>query len=192
MPFGPLELYLAGWIPAEEVPDVWVARDGRWTGERDDDGYRVFSASNPEMWTAKRVVEEYGIRTPTHENSQRTFRAAAILLVEEEHPLTDAVLADFTEEVRRFTHPGNDDHEAINFWEATGGRATIVMGDLSNVRRNAATVPQRAVAMPVLHRVTTSAQGPVLRKDTPVCPEHELPIDHFDDRPGHYPPRGRK
>ena len=29
-PFSPIELYLAGLIPPEEVPDLWVAEDGQW------------------------------------------------------------------------------------------------------------------------------------------------------------------
>ena len=191
--YSPLELYLAGWIPAEEVPDVWVARDGRWTRENDDNGFLVFSAPNPEMWTVGRLVEEYGVRTPTHENSQRTFRAAAILMVEEEHPHTDAVLVDFAEEVRRFVYPGSDDHEAINFWEATGGRASISMGDLSKARRDESAVTQRTGDLPAIHRTrTASEQWRVLLTDKPLCPGPEPTTDRFDDSPGHYPPWGRK
>ena len=143
VPYGPLELYLAGWVPAEEVPDLWVARDVSWTGERDAGGGRVFSSSEPETWTVERLVEEYGMRVPSHEHAQRQFRAAAILLVDEEHPATEPVLAALAEEVRRFGLPGADDHEAVNFWEATGGRATIGLGDLSEARRDTSSVPRR-------------------------------------------------
>ena len=34
--YNPMGLYLAGLIPADEVPDFWVAEDGEWL--RDDDG----------------------------------------------------------------------------------------------------------------------------------------------------------
>lgn len=193
VPYSPLELYLAGWISPEEVPDFWFARDGQWTGQRDDDGVRIFSSSNPETWTVERLVEEYGVRTPTHENSQRTFRAAAILMVEEEHPDTDAILGEFAEEVRRFAHRGNDDHEAINFWEATAGRASINLGDLSKARRTESAVARRRGALPAMHRDrTASDQRRVIHSDKPPCPEPGPTIDHFDDRPGPYPPRGRK
>lgn len=30
VPYSPLEMYLAGWIPPDDVPDIWVAEDGSW------------------------------------------------------------------------------------------------------------------------------------------------------------------
>ena len=32
LPYSPIELYLAGLIAPEEVPDLWVANDGRLVG----------------------------------------------------------------------------------------------------------------------------------------------------------------
>lgn len=146
VPYGPLELYLAGWIPAEDVPDIWVAEDGQWTDEYDDDGNRVFTASNTETLPVEAIVEEYGVRVPGYEQSQKSFRGAVILIVDDENPQTDAVLAELAEDVRRFAHPRADDHDDVNFWEATGGRATITLGDLSGARRPESLVPQRPAA----------------------------------------------
>ena len=32
VPYSPIELYFAGFIPPWEVPDLWVAKDGQWDG----------------------------------------------------------------------------------------------------------------------------------------------------------------
>ena len=183
IPYGPLELYLAGWIPGEEVPDILVARDARWTGEWEGTS-AVFSASGMETWSVERFVEEYGPRVPTHENAQRTFRAAAILLVEEEHPATDEALAAVAAEVRRFGLPGNDDHEAVNFWEATGGRASIGTGDLSAARREGSSVPRRTGDLVTILSDETSAEEIVGRSHThPSEPAPPARL-HVDDVPG--------
>lgn len=168
--YGPLELYLAGWIPAEEVPDLWVARDGRWTGGRDDNGDRIFSASDTGMWTVEQLVEEHGLRAPSPGDSQRRFRAAAVLIVEEEHPYTDAILADLAGEVRRFGHPGTDDHEAFNFWEASGGRASIKMGGLSDARRAESPAARQMQVLPTTsQKKASTVEGRVLRTEKSLC-----------------------
>ena len=72
LPYSPLELYFAGLIPAGEVPDTWFARDGRWTGERDESDNRIFSASDIERWSIERIVEEHGARIPNFSVSERS------------------------------------------------------------------------------------------------------------------------
>ena len=48
--YCPIELYLAGFLPPEDVPDFRVAVDGEWVMDgldilTDDNGYRLFTAS---------------------------------------------------------------------------------------------------------------------------------------------------
>ena len=126
-PYSPIELYLAGMIPPEQVPDLWVANDGRWLNEWDDSGNRLFAASNVETWSIERIVREYGARTPDWLRSQRAFRAAAILVVD--NPFSASATAQQLRDViLKFTYDGDDgDDESYNFWEATGGRATLAM-----------------------------------------------------------------
>ena len=88
VPYSPIELYLAGLIPPEEVPDLWVAKDGRWLNEYDDARNRLFTASEIETWSIERIVREHGLRMPNFRHSQKHFRAAAILLVDDLFPET--------------------------------------------------------------------------------------------------------
>ena len=131
LPYSPMELYFAGLIPPEEVPDLWVAKDGEWAGERDESGNSIFTASDVETWSVRRVVEEHGVRAPDWRSSQKSFRAAVVLITDDGFPATSATLRELREALRTFSHPGSDGNDgSFNFWEATGGRAAIKMDDL--------------------------------------------------------------
>ncbi len=137
-PYGPIELYLAGLIPPEEVPDLWVAEDGQWL--LDDNGSHVESTNGHWVFTANQIrtyaiddiVRMHGRRVPDSSHSQRGFRAATILLVDDHHPVTRRILDQLSDDVSWFSHTAADgDDRVYNFFEATGGRATIDMNDLS-------------------------------------------------------------
>ena len=137
LPYSPIELYFAGLIPPSEVPDLWVAEDGEWTDEWDDaSGGRIFTASQVSTWSIERIVAEHGARIPNSRQSQKDFRAAFILLIDSKRPAQQGTLDDLSAEVQEFTHAGPDDDYSFNFWEATGGRATLTMDGLSAYRRS--------------------------------------------------------
>ena len=153
LPYSPIELYFAGLIPPSEVPDIWVAEDGQWLEEnnepiRDDAGNYVFTASQISTWSINRIVNTYGARIPDSNNSQKHFRAAVILLVDQNHPADQSTLDRLSAEIQQFTHIGNEDDYTFNFWEATGGRATMAMDGLSTYRKAVAGKP--AIAYKVL------------------------------------------
>ena len=144
--FSPIELYLAGFIPAEEVPDFQTAEDGEWLlDERgrpveDDNGYnRMFTASGFKTHTIEGIIAEHGPRVPDHSQAQKDFRAAVILLISEDYPATRARLERLSDDVTWFSHAGKDESgpPVTNFYEATGGRGTITMDDLSHFQRRA-------------------------------------------------------
>ena len=151
-PYPPLELYLAGFIPSEEVPDIWAA-DGEWiyvdeTGRffdnllRDENGDRIFSAREIKRYTIEDIVAEHGPRVPDHLQSQKDFRAAVILLVSEDYPATREILESVSDDAIWFSHAGEDELEKQgwslwNFYEATGGRGTIAMDGLSQFQSRA-------------------------------------------------------
>ncbi len=140
-PYSPIELYLAGWLPAAEVPSTWVARDGRWTGEIDDEHGPIFAASHIEEWPVERIIEEHGRRTPTVADSQKAFRAAYALVTDRENPAEQELLEELSALVRGYSIPTPDeDDETFNFYETTGGRATFATGDLSRFRKPGAAV----------------------------------------------------
>ena len=141
VPYSPIELYFAGLIPPSEVPDLWVAEDGTELKDAsgnwvyDDSGYKIFTASRISEWSIERIVAEHGTRMPDSRQSQKHFRAALILAVDPLHPPRQSTLDNLSEAVQVFTHAGKDDSITFNFWEATGGRATLTMDGLSAYRR---------------------------------------------------------
>ena len=143
--YSPIELYLAGFIPPEEVPDFQTAEDGKWLlDERgyiveDDNGYRMFTASGFKTYTIEDIIAEHGSRVPDHSQAQKDFRAVVILLVSEDYPASQERLERLSDDVLWFSHAGKDEFgpPSTNFYEATGGRGTITMGDLSQFQSRA-------------------------------------------------------
>ena len=58
------------------------------------------------------------------------------MLGDENHSATTALVEEISRQVSRFSHPGDDDGR-YNFYEATQDRGTILIGDLSEFRKNA-------------------------------------------------------
>ncbi len=137
LPYAALELYIAGLGPADEVPD-WISgvdagfsftADGR-VEEHEDRGH-VFTVKEFETHTIDEIIAMHGPRVPDYSTSQKEFRAVAILLIDEAHPAITEVVDEISRHVTRFTHPGEDEEWLYNFYEATKGRGTMLMGDLS-------------------------------------------------------------
>ncbi len=130
--YAPLELYLAGFIPPEEVPEFWVAADAKWV-----EVGRIFTTNEIKRYTIDDVISVHGGRLPQASEAQREFRAAAILLIDEKYPATIGKLEFLSNEIAQFSHVGMDADDAyINFYEATGGRARIAMDGLSQFRKD--------------------------------------------------------
>ena len=148
VPYSPIELYLAGFLPLEEVPDLTIAEDGEWlldeNGDdvRTDSGHPIFTASQLTVHTAEDLVAEHGERVPAYPHAQREFRAAAILLIDEDHPAVRSKLDRLSEDVSWFSENSPGGLSLYNFFGATGGRATIGMDDL--LRYNTG-IPVRAI-----------------------------------------------
>lgn len=150
--YSPLELYLAGFIPPEEVPDLWVAEDGQWLWEADglawddviadpdsdycpDDlavvinGQRTtvcyFVADKVRTLTIEDIVAEHGARVPHSSRSQRQFRAAVMVSTSEDDPIPQWKLDELSSFIADFGSVGG------TFHKATGGRATITLDGLS-------------------------------------------------------------
>ena len=143
LPFSPIELYLAGLAPPEEVPDLWVAEDGEWLLDSEgnrrlaSNGYPLFTASRIRTLTIEDIIAEHGQRIPAVDRSQKDFRAAVILLVNEDHPANLQVLERLSEaiswvSVPAFTREGDRVNlRSTNFYESANGQATITMDGLA-------------------------------------------------------------
>ena len=143
--YSAIELYLAGFIPPEEVPDLLVAEDGKWLrtedGDRDqaDDGDYIFTASQFRTYTIEDIISQYGRRIPDASQAQRDFRAAAILLIDEYHPAINFYLDQMSGYLTSFSRTDTD--EDWTFFGATGGRGTIAMDGLSQFLKDAHQAP---------------------------------------------------
>ena len=145
IPYPKLELYLAGLAAPDEVPDWIMGVDGKFSidahgkPERYDDGNLIFTVKEFKPLSIDRIIDRHGPRVPDYESSQKIFRAAVILLIDEDHPATTEVLTALSDDVARFSQAGPDDDDGyFNLFEATLGRAEMVMGGLSEFRLEAA------------------------------------------------------
>ncbi len=132
VPYSPIELYFAGYVPPEIVPDLWVAADGAWSEETG-----VFTASEVRDYSIEDIIAQHGQRVPNVSEAQWNYRAAAILLVSDDHPPSTAQLRLLSEQVAAFVSPHRDDSRRYNYYEATGNRGTITMNGLSRLRKPA-------------------------------------------------------
>ncbi len=147
--YSPIELYLAGFIPPDDVPDLTIAEDGKFLldeeGEwvMDDDANVIITASRIKTYTIEDIIAEHGPRVPDHSQPQKDFRAAVILLVSEEYPVDPVDLAVLSYEVSYNSRQDEGAYVAYdkgmypNFFVATGGRGTITMDGLSQFQRSA-------------------------------------------------------
>ena len=140
-PFSPIELYLAGFIAPRQVPDLWVAEDGRPLLDESgeiviaDNGFPMFMASRVKTYTIEEIIAIHGRRDPDYSRAQTEFRAAVVLLIDRDNPATREILDTVSGNVSWFSYPGEDSGRAFNFYEATGGRATMAMDGLSRFER---------------------------------------------------------
>ena len=139
--YSPIELYLAGLIPAQEVPDLWVAEDVEWvldeSGQQEltDGRFMIFKAGTVRTYTIQEIIAVHGERGPDASRSQKDFGAAAIMLIDEDHPAIRWQLDKLSNEVAKFGFAGTNENEMINFYEATGGRGTFSLDDLTQFQR---------------------------------------------------------
>ncbi|HVU25758.1 MAG TPA: hypothetical protein VHE13_16630 [Opitutus sp.] len=122
LPYAPLELYVMGLVPITEVPAVDIAVGASFN---DDD---TFNATAITTVTPDQIVALDGARSPGYTTSPKQFRV--LYAVVTKAPLTNARFASYDADVERFSLVGDEGTTLYNFWEATGGRATVDMGNL--------------------------------------------------------------
>ena len=175
VPFSPIELYFAGYVPPEAVPDLWFASDGKWLIENNErrhtaQGHAIFTADDVREYAIEDIIAENGARVPAMGNAPWHHRAAVVLLVDDDHPATAAHLNALSEHVSVFSRPQSDDSSRYNYFEATNGRGTITMDDLAGLRKQTATEPTPppsfGIAPPPQHCWMTS-DGRIVHRPPP-------------------------
>ena len=140
-PYSAIELYLAGYVGPEEVPDLSVAEDVEWVREggriaETADGKQIFTAGGWRTFTIDDIVEAHGPRVPAAGAAQWHFRTAVILLTDIGHPGTPEELDLLSGHAERFSLRGSDDLDGYNnYFEATRGLGSMTMDGLSAFRR---------------------------------------------------------
>ncbi|WP_196886856.1 T9SS type A sorting domain-containing protein [Aureivirga sp. CE67] len=136
VPYTNLELYFMGLIPSSEVEEFDVFTD--ISNVSYTQSTTTFTAQNRQTFSGASIVADNGERIPNHVNSQKEFRLLTVVLTDTE--LTDAEWESFDSQVERFgRNSDNGISGNYNFWEATGGRATL---DVENISPNVTPVTQ--------------------------------------------------
>ncbi len=126
LPYSDFELYLMGLIPTNGLPDILIANNPAWVNSANG----IFSADSITTVSIGTVVSTDGARAPDVSTSQKSFRIIHVIL--STNALSNSRWVDYDSEVYNFSLAGDDGQSLYNFWEATGGRATVVMGDLES------------------------------------------------------------
>lgn len=124
LPFSNYELYLMGLIPADSIIPFDVFRD--ITACNANTG--VFTANTRITYDKTKIIGEFGERTPTPVSSPKNFKLLVLVLTPT--PLNETEWTMYDNQVEQFARPSSDGTSLYNFWEATGGRATLSVGNL--------------------------------------------------------------
>ncbi len=124
--YSDMELYLMGAIPIEEVKPFIYCTEAEWTSHPSLGNFR---ARKVETIEPQEIVNLYGPRQPSYQDSQKSFRILPVL-VSLNQP-TDLECLIFEESVEYFSSLTSPDEEPLNFFTASRGKVTISMDHLS-------------------------------------------------------------
>ncbi len=119
-PFSPIDLYVMGMIPPEEVPPVHILQSPNFT-----DPNRITAASVQTVTMDQILKAEGGARVPATGESQKDFTMAYI--VTQDTPYNDAAYAFFSLMSYNLMTKDPPDKRTFftSFYWATGGRGTL-------------------------------------------------------------------
>ncbi len=128
LPYNDIELYLMGLIDKSNVGDVQIADNPVY------DSYlnyrKYFSADSIQRWSFSDLLDELGVgdRNPSSATSQKSFRILTVLAGDQEP--TQEEIDEAYNSIKVFSYDNNDTSYIYNFYEATGGRASLKVDDL--------------------------------------------------------------
>ena len=125
-----LDLYLMGFLEANEVPDTFLVRDPVFL-RQNTDGLRVYQGAK-EVVTINQIIAALGSRQPATNVSQKEFNLAFVYLVEPGRAPNDLTL-------RR--HAAMRD-KFVEYWaHVTGQRSSITTNTYFEINADAANAP---------------------------------------------------
>ncbi len=120
VPFSDIELYLMGIVSIQDVKPFIYCSEAEWQSHPANG---LFSARKVETIQPSEIVESYGEREPSWKDSQKDFRALAVLLATQIP--TDAESLAFADSIAYFSSKEPPDEAPYNFYTATRGKASI-------------------------------------------------------------------
>lgn len=126
--FAPLELYLMGLLSSDDVPDMHVFKNVKLKNDTWGDG--TFYADSEIVYTMDDFIADYGVRVPDYQSSQKDFRALVVVVTDK--PVSGDHWSLIQSDILKQEKQGevNDPYQS-NFWEATGGRATLTLSGIN-------------------------------------------------------------
>lgn len=121
IPYSNLELYLLGLISADALEPIQVAVNPVWES---NDG--IFTADAITTYTAADLITENGERIPSQTNSQKAFKALAVIISTEK--LSQEKVAAINSDLENFSRASAPDDKWAglqNFWSATQAKASF-------------------------------------------------------------------
>lgn len=128
--YPPLELYMMGLIPANEVEPIHIFKGVTAPKNTWDEG--VFYAESEKIVTIDDIIAKHGARKPDYTTSQKDFRAMIVIVTDT--PVGDVPWEVIINEIQNQEKQGAPT-ERTNFWTATGGRATLKLSGLAESRK---------------------------------------------------------
>jgi len=125
IPFNEFELYLMGMIPLSSVNAFDLFN--KITSLEITDAKYTFSANSRITYTQDILENLLGPRLPSYTASQKEFNLLVIVITDS--PLNDEQWNTINTVAEWFSFEGPDDSYLYNFWEATNGIGSIVIGD---------------------------------------------------------------
>ena len=135
--YSPLELYLAGWAPPNEVPPLWVAYDARFryapntprlfpNALQTPSGKTIFHAKDIRTYTIRDIRSLLGgSRVPNYPNAQSDFRMITVMLMNPSNPPKVNDLEDISYMLGILQQPTSPDPNHRTFSEVASHRATM-------------------------------------------------------------------
>ena len=130
--YSDLELYLMGLMDHSEVGDVKTPSAPPVELEVNP----LFEIDSFVSISMDTIVQENGVRLPDVNHSQKVFNT--LFVVVSQAPLTQNEWHNYELQVQNFTQQGEDDYQRLNnFWEATKGKAMLVVPNVhEHLKRN--------------------------------------------------------
>mgnify|MGYP006876579408 FL=1 len=124
IPYAPLELYLMGLLRIDEIPsEIIVLEDGWFV-----DDAACIVAGGKHVYQTEDLLQP--IRQPGPAFSQKKFKILTVVVTPT--PLSEEEWDYYLQQLKWFEYQDDDgDPDLYNFWEATGGRASVEFGELT-------------------------------------------------------------